>query len=74
MSLPLYTSLDESEPKFDGNLAHTHLTNHLNMTLTTPETSPAIVTHFDHWLATQTNHIRIHPSGAMFLTAPSWFA
>ncbi len=74
MSLPLYASLDESEPKFDGNLAHTHLTKQLNMTLTIPETTPAIATHFDHWLATQTNHIRVHPSGPMLLVAPIWFA
>lgn len=74
MSMPLYTSLDESEPKFDGNLAHTHLTKQLNMSLTTPAASPTMAIHFDHWLATQTNHIRIHPSGPMILVAPSWFA
>ena len=74
MSMPLYISLDESEPKFDGNLAHTHLTKHLNMSLTTPAASPAIATHFDRWLVTQTTHIRLHPSGPMFLVAPSWFA
>lgn len=41
MSMSLYTSLDESEPKFDGNLAQTHLRRQLNMRLTTPQESPA---------------------------------
>jgi len=73
MSMPLYTSLDESEPKFDGNLARTHLQRQLNMCLTTPQESPAIADAFVAWQATQVNHIRIHPGGPLFLVAPSWF-
>ena len=73
MSMPLYTSLDESEPKFDGNLAQTHLQRQLNMHLITPEQSPAIAKSFASWHATQIDHIRIHASGPQFLVAPSWF-
>ncbi len=74
MSMPLYVSLDEGEPKFDGNLAQTHLQRQLNMRLTTPSESPLIAQAFAVWQAAQVNHIRIHPSGPMFLIAPSWFA
>ena len=74
MSMPLYISLDESEPKFDGNLAQSHLQRQLNMRLTTPDESPHISQAFAAWQATQVNHIRVHPSGSTFLIAPSWFA
>jgi hypothetical protein len=74
MSMSLYTSLDESEPKFDGNLAQTHLQCQLNMRLTTPEESPAIAEAFTAWQATQVSHIRIRPTGPNFLVRPSWFA
>lgn len=74
MSMPLYTSLDESAPKFDGNLAQTHLQRQLNMRLTTPEESGVIAEAFTAWQATQVNHIRVHPNGPEFLTAPNWFA
>ncbi|MCA9125654.1 MAG: hypothetical protein KDB22_01170 [Planctomycetales bacterium] len=73
MSMPLYTSLDESEPKFDGNLAQTHLQRQLNMRLITPEKSPVDAEAFAAWQATQFNHIRTHPKGPLFLVAPSWF-
>ena len=74
MSMPLYTSLDESEPKFDGNLAQTHLQRQLNMRLTTPTDSPHVARAFVTWQAFHTNRIRVHPSGPLFLEAPSWFA
>jgi len=73
MSMPLYTSLDESEPKFDGNLAQSHLQRQLNMRLTTPDESPHISQAFTTWQATQINHVWVHPSGPLFLVAPSWF-
>lgn len=73
MSMPLYTSLDESEPKFDGNLAQSHLQRQLNMRLTTPDESPQISQAFNTWQSTQINHVRVHPRGPLFLVAPSWF-
>ena len=73
MSMSLYTSLDESEPKFDGNLAQTHLQRHLNMRLLTANESPQIAHAFVAWQTCHTNHIHIHPSGPFFLIAPSWF-
>ena len=73
MSMRLYTSLDESEPKFDGNLAQSHLQRQLNMRLTTPEESPHISHNFASWQARHANHIRVHPSGPIFLVAPNWF-
>ncbi len=74
MTLSLYTSLDESEPKFDGNLAHTHLQRQLSMRLTTVDESPHMSQAFTTWQAMNAAHIRIHPSGPQFLVAPSWFA
>lgn len=73
MSMPRYVSLDESEPKFDGNLAQTHLQRQLNMRLVERADHPEIAKQFDHWLTTNTQHIRIHPSGPKFLVAPIWF-
>jgi len=73
MSMPLYTSLDESEPKSDGNLAQSHLQRQLNMHLTTSDESPHVSQVFTTWQATQANHVRVHPSGPLFLVAPSWF-
>ena len=74
MTLPLYTSLDESEPKFDGNLAQTHLHRQLSMHLTPAVESPHISQAFTTWQDFNADHIRIHPSGPLFLVAPSWFA
>lgn len=74
MSMPLYVSLDESDPKFDGNLAQTHLQCQLNMRLIERADHPEIAKQFDHWLTANTQHIRIHPSGPKFLVAPIWFA
>lgn len=73
MTLPLYTSLDESEPKFDGNLAQTHLQRQLSMRVTTAEEAPHISQAFRNWQELNTHHIRINPSGPLFLVAPSWF-
>jgi hypothetical protein len=73
MSMPLYTSLDESEPKFDGNLAQTHLQRNLNMLVTTRAESPHITHAFAAWQATHNDHISTHPSGPVFLMAPRWF-
>ncbi len=74
MTLPLYTSLDESEPKFDGNLAQTHLQRQLSMRCTTAEESRLSLKQFRKWQDLNTDHIRIHPNGPLFLVAPSWFA
>lgn len=73
MTLPLYTSLDESEPKFDGNLAQTHLQHRLSMYLASAKESPHISEAFSNWQHLNADHIRIHPSGPLFLVAPSWF-
>lgn len=73
MSMPLYTSLDESEPKFDGHLAQTYLQSQLNMQLVTPNESPNVAMEFATWQTNHTNQIRIHSNGPLFLAAPEWF-
>jgi hypothetical protein len=44
MTLPLYVQLDESEPRFDGNVAQRHLTKRLGMVPKTPAEDPRLAT------------------------------
>lgn len=72
MSMTLYSSLDETEPKFDGNLAQTHLRKRLHMRLLNPSQSPAIEKAFSLWIDRLSNQVRVHRGGPKILIAPSW--
>lgn len=73
MSMQLYTSLDESEPRFDGNRAQRHLRKNLGMTVATPDESPEIEKHFDKWISAIAAFVTVHPRGPKFLIPPVWF-
>jgi hypothetical protein len=74
MTMQSYCSLDENEPKFDGNLAQKHLQRQLNLKLIDSKQSRSVDAHFTQWLAKRSNSIRIHPRGPKFLIPPDWYA
>ncbi|MFN7877181.1 MAG: hypothetical protein ACK5PB_17815 [Pirellula sp.] len=49
------------------------LMRRVGMRVTTAEEAPHISQAFRNWQELNTDHIRIHPSGPMFLVAPNWF-
>lgn len=73
MTMKLYASLDESEPRFDGNRAQTHLHKNLGMKVVTSDEAPEIKKQFDRWLNANSAFINVHPRGPKFLTPPDWF-
>jgi hypothetical protein len=73
MTMRLYTSLDESEPRFDGNRAQTHLRKNLGMKVVTPDVAPNVTRNFDKWLRAHEGFITVHPRGPKFLIPPDWF-
>jgi hypothetical protein len=70
MTLELYGLLDESESRFDGGVAHRHLTQRLGMVPQTATESPHIAEQFQRWLTTMADVITVHPRGAVFLCSP----
>lgn len=73
MTMTLYVTLDESEPRFDGNRAQTHLCKNLGMNIVEPSDAPVIGNHFETWLTQNSAFIRVHPRGPRFLVPPDWF-
>jgi hypothetical protein len=73
MTMKLYTSLDETEPRFDGNRAQIHLQKNLGMKLVRPDASTEITNRFDKWLSANSEFIAAHPRGPAFLVPPDWF-
>jgi hypothetical protein len=51
MCVELYVQLDESEPRFDGNVAQRHLTKRLGMVRRTCADHPEGAARFEQWLA-----------------------
>jgi hypothetical protein len=70
MTLELYVQLDESEPRFDGNVAQRHLTKRLGMTPRTPADYPQMAERFQQWLTASTGLIIVHSRGPVFLLPP----
>jgi hypothetical protein len=73
MTMQLYTSLDESEPRFDGNRAQTHLQKNLAMKVVDIEQEPELKRHFETWLKNNADYITVHSRGPRILTPPFWF-
>lgn len=73
MNMQTYCTLDETDRRFDGNRARTHLTTNLGMNLTTVEQAPEIGLAFNTWIAKQSSTTTVHPSGAKFLVPPTWY-
>lgn len=73
MTVELYVTLDGTDSRFDGLRAHKHLTQSLGMTPRTRDEVKEIAIIFDEWLSRHSDCIAVHPNGAVFLLAPSWF-
>ena len=73
MTAALYATLDESETRFDGHRAQTHLTRRLAMSQIRPDNGPELARKFDRWLADYEDHIAVHPKGPIFLIPPGWY-
>ncbi len=73
MDMQTYGTLDETDRRFDGNRARTHLMTNLGMNLTTADNSPEIELAFNSWLSERAHLITVHPSGAKFLVPPTWY-
>jgi hypothetical protein len=73
MTMDIYVSLDESEPRFDGHLAWQHLTRNLFMTAVSRETSPTLQTDFSRWHAEVADAVLLNADGPIVLIPPIWF-
>ena len=73
MRVPLYVALDESEPRFDGSIAHRFLRRDLAMQLQKPTDVPAVLAAFQEWSDARSEAIRVHPARPFFLCPPKWF-
>ena len=73
MNLELYVMLDESDKRFDGQIARLHLTRGLAMVTQKRTDNSALSSFFDKWLEQCSESISVHPKGAVFLSPPNWF-
>jgi hypothetical protein len=73
MDMQTYFTLDETDRRFDGNRARTHLMTNLGMNLIAADNSPEIGLAFNSWLSERATLITVHPSGAKFLVPPTWY-
>lgn len=73
MTMTLYVNLNESDPRFDGNRAQTHLCNNLGLNVVEPNDLSAIGDHFANWLKQNSAFVTVHPRGPRFLVPPDWF-
>jgi hypothetical protein len=70
MTMELYAQLDETESRFDGNVAQRHLTKRLGMVARTRAEAPKTAAEFDRWLATVADLIVVHSRGPIFILPP----
>ncbi len=70
MTLELYAQLDESEPRFDGNVAQRHLTKRLGMVPRRIAEHPQVAQRFERWLTTVADLIIVHSRGPVVLLPP----
>ncbi len=70
MTLEFYVQLDESEPRFDGNVAQRHLAKRLGMVAKTPADDPQTAALFQQWLATVADLVTVSSREPVFLLPP----
>ena len=73
MTMALYASLDESEPRFDGNRAQKHLTKNLGMKIADPDDVPEINKDFVKWTESNQSSITVRRNRPKFVLMPEWF-
>jgi len=72
MTMELYASLDEEDPRFDGHRAWRHLHDNLGMTLRPVASTPELSISFDKWLGGLGDAIQVDNRGALVLSPPEW--
>lgn len=70
MTIPFYAALDTNESRFDGAVAHSHLTKRLAMKVHQVEELPIVNRYFKEWLKRCTASINVHSQGAQILMPP----
>ena len=73
MTMPLYVSLDESEPRFDGHRAQRHLTDKLAMIPVPIGGDARLSALFHEWHSKYKNAINLDPRGPVILHPPNWY-
>jgi hypothetical protein len=73
MSIEIYQGIERNEKIFDGKKARDHLNRCLCMNYKTTLEDARITSEFEDWLARNSDTIRVHPSGPIFLVFPQWF-
>jgi len=72
MPLSLYASLDEEEPRFDGNVAWRHLVNNLGFTRARIALDVDLARRFKTWLAGYPNCLNVKEEEVVLLIPPLW--
>jgi hypothetical protein len=67
MTLGVYAALDESETRFDGNVAHRHMTERLGMVTHDQASRPQIAEAFQRWLVGVGDVVSVSQQGPTFL-------
>jgi len=73
MSVSLYSRIEATAEKFDGNRAWKHLRRNLGMMMHRPEELPNLREPFARWLENRRAEVGLHPRGPEFLLPPAWF-
>jgi len=73
MTMEVYASLDEDDPRFDGNRAWHHLRDQLGMTLHPVLGNPELTKLFEVWLEGVGDAVQLDGRGAQVLCPPKWF-
>jgi hypothetical protein len=74
MTMEIYVALDESETRFDGNIAKNHLVDRLSMKATpVADSDESIRQAFRNWLDKFPHAIRVHPRGAIVISVLPWW-
>ncbi len=73
MTMDLYCSLGEEDPRFDGSRAWRHLRDHLGMSLEVIADAPALSAHFQKWLQEMGHAVETGGKPTMALCPPTWF-
>ena len=73
MTMELYTSLNEDDPRFDGNRAWRHLHDNLGMSLRPMTDHPDIAAKFQTWLSGVADAVQLDSRGPLVLCPPEWF-
>jgi hypothetical protein len=73
MTMGLYTRLDESETRFDGNIAWRHLRDRLGFSAKKLAATSRIAGPFNRWLEDRSDAVALDQRGPVILSPPEWF-